>query len=170
MAQPLSRTELEAAIAKYGPILQVHPNEKYDICSVEWFLAHSTLVDSQDPASNIAHPFAIQLPQGPKQGSRYYLEIEDSVKTGNFSTGKAYVNALWKKDSTFTDIQFWFFNAYNGPGTAKFDSLVFNKVKNTGNVDLSPLGEHVGDWVSGILILKPHFTSYMEAHIMRLCE
>lgn len=146
MAQALSRIDLESAIAKYGPILQIHRDEKYDICSVEWFLNHSTLIDSQDQANNIVHPTAAQLPQGPKQGTRYYLEIENSVKSGNFPTGKAYINALWKKDTTYTDIQFWFFNAYNGPGTAKFDSLVFNKVKNTGNIDLSPLGEHVGDW------------------------
>jgi hypothetical protein len=131
MTQPLSRADLEAAITKYGPILQVHPDEKYDICSVEWFLSHSTLIDSQNQANNIVHPSSSQLPQGPKEGSRYYFEIEESVKSGNFSTGKAYVNALWKKDTTYTDIQFWFFNAYNGPGTAKFASLVFNKVKNT---------------------------------------
>lgn len=146
MAQPLSRKDLETAIAKYGPILQVHPAEKYDICSVEWFLSHCTLIDSKDQTKNILHPTAEQLPQTPNEGTRYYLQIEESVKSGNFDTGKAYVNAFWKQGMTWTDIQFWFFNAYNGPGTAKFDSLVFNKVKNTGNVDLSPLGEHVGDW------------------------
>lgn len=146
MAQPLSRRELEAAISKYGPIFQVHPDEKYDICSVEWFLSHSTLIDSQNQANNIIHPSAEQLPQAAKEGARYYLQIEDAVKSGNFDTAKAYINAFWKPGLTWTDIQFWVFNAYNGPGTAKFDSLVMNKVKNTGNIDLAPLGEHVGDW------------------------
>jgi hypothetical protein len=62
------------------------------------------------------------------------------------NTARAYVNVLWNQGSTFTDIQFWLFWAYNGPGTAKFDSLVFNRIINTGTVDLAPLGEHVGDW------------------------
>jgi len=92
------------------------------------------------------HPTADQPPQGPKQATRYYFNIEESVKSGNFSTGKAYINAFWKLGLAYTDIQFWFFNAYNGPGTARFNSLVLNKVKNTGDIDLSPLGEHVGDW------------------------
>jgi hypothetical protein len=60
--------------------------------------------------------------------------------------GKAYVNAFWKPGLTYTDIQFWFFSAFNGPGTARFASLILNKVDHTGDIDLSPLGEHVGDW------------------------
>jgi len=92
------------------------------------------------------HPTANQLPQGPKQGTRFYFQIEESVKSGNFPTGKAYVNAFWKTGLTWTDIQFWFFSAYNGHGTARFDSLVLNKIEHSGDIDLSPLGEHIGDW------------------------
>jgi len=146
MAAPLSRSALEAAISKYGPVLFLHPDEKFSVCSIEWFLSHSTLIDSQDASKNIVHPIPTQLPQLPKQGSRYYFNIEESVKPGSFETAKSYVNAFWKPGMAYTDIQFWFFNAYNGPGTAKFDSLVWNKVKHTGNVGLAPLGEHVGDW------------------------
>lgn len=146
MSSPLSRTDLEAAIVKYGPILFVHPSETFQPCSVEWFLSHATLIDTLNPTAPITHPSPAQLPQGPAQGSRYYLSIEDSVRTGNFSTAKAYINAFWKPDLTFTDIQFWIFNAYNGPGTARFASLVWNKVEHVGDVDLAPLGEHVGDW------------------------
>ncbi|KAG9247434.1 hypothetical protein BJ878DRAFT_539298 [Calycina marina] len=132
MAGPLSRAALEDFLP----------------CSIEYFLSHSTLVDSKAQSKNITHPTLYRLPQAPKDGSRYYLTIEDVVKGGDFSTAKSYVNDFWKAGMTYTDIQFWFFNAYNGPGTAKFDNFVFNKVKNTGNVDLAPLGEHVGDWES----------------------
>jgi hypothetical protein len=47
---------------------------------------------------------------------------------------------------TYTDLQFWFFSAFNGPGTALFSSLLNSKPLHTGTIDLSPLGEHVGDW------------------------
>jgi hypothetical protein len=145
-SQPLSRTDLEAAIAKYAPVLQLHPDEKYDHCSVEWYLSQCTLIDSKDKTKIIVHPDQSQLPQAPPEGSRYYFQVEDSAKPGNFETAKAYVNALWLKDKTYTDIQFWFFSGYNGHGTARFNSLVLNKVKHTGDVDLAPLGEHWADW------------------------
>jgi len=147
MTQPhLTRPDLEAAIQKYGPILQVNPTEPYQNCSIEFFLSHATLIDSKDPSKNIVHPTASQLPQAPKKGTQYYFQIEDACKPGDFSTAIAYVNALCKTGWTYTDIQFWFFSAFNGPGTALFSSLEFNKVKHTGTIDLSPLGEHVGDW------------------------
>ena len=145
-AQPLSKSELEAAISKYGPVLQVHPDEKYDLCSIEWFLTHSTLIDSAAPESPLIHPLETQLPGPPKQDKRFFLTIEDIVKPGNFATAKSYINALWTPEMTYTDIQFWFFSAYNGHGTARFSSLIFDKVENQGDVDLTPLGEHVGDW------------------------
>ncbi|KAG4441010.1 hypothetical protein IFR05_003517 [Cadophora sp. M221] len=144
--QSLTRAELEAAIAKYGPVLQIHPDEKYDMCSIEWFLSHSTLVDSKAPTANIIHPTETQLPGPPKEDKRYYFNIEDTVKSGNFDTAKSYINAFWTPGMTYTDIQFWYFSAYNGHGTARFSSLVFNQVKNQGDINLAPLGEHVGDW------------------------
>ncbi|CAG8959330.1 hypothetical protein HYFRA_00013100 [Hymenoscyphus fraxineus] len=146
MSRGLSRSAIEAAIQKYGPHIQIHPEEKYLPCSVEWFLAHCTLVDSKNPEHKKVHPLETELPNGPKEGTRFYLDIEDSVKPGDLPTAKAYVNAFWKPELSFTDLQFWIFSAYNGHGTAKFQSLVFDKVERFGDVDLSPLGEHVGDW------------------------
>ncbi|CZS91894.1 uncharacterized protein RAG0_02448 [Rhynchosporium agropyri] len=146
VSQLLAREDLETAIAKYGPILQIHPDEKYDLCSIEWFLSHSTLVDSKAPTSSILHPTELQLPGAPKEDKRYYFTIEDAVKPGNFDTAKTYINALWSEGNPYTDIQFWYFSAYNGHGTARFSSLVFNQVRNQGDVSVAPLGEHVGDW------------------------
>lgn len=146
MSQGLSRSAIEAAIQKYGPILQIHAEEKYLPCSVEWFLAHCTLVDSQNPEAKKVHPLETELPNGPKEGTRFYLDIEDSVKPGNFPSAKPYVNVFWKPGLSYTDLQFWIFSAYNGHATALFQSLLFDKVKRFGNVDLSPLGEHVADW------------------------
>lgn len=94
MAEFLTLAAIQAAIAKYGPIVQIHPDKKCNMCSVEWFLTHCTLVDSKAPTNNIIHPLETQLRHGPKDGTRYYLNIQDSVKPGNISTVKAYVNAL----------------------------------------------------------------------------
>ncbi|KUJ14043.1 uncharacterized protein LY89DRAFT_687318 [Mollisia scopiformis] len=146
MAQPLTRSETDAAIANHGPMLQLHPDEQYVNCSIEWMLSHSTLIDTKDKTKNIVHPRPDQLPQGPKQGTQYYLEVEDSAKPGNFSTAKAYVNAFWQKGLTYTDLQFWFFSAYNGHGTALFGSLVEDKVDHQADINLAPLGEHWADW------------------------
>ena len=38
--------------------------------------------------------------------------------SSNLATAKAYVHAYWKPGMRWTDLQFWFFYAYNGPGTA----------------------------------------------------
>jgi Vacuolar protein sorting-associated protein 62 len=139
MTPPLARADIEVAIATYAPVLQLHPDEKYLNCSVEYYLSQATLVDSKDPKKTIVHPLQSQLPQGPKDGTRYSLHLDSSVKAGDFTTAKAYVNALWIKTTTYTDLQFWFFSAYNGHGTARFDSLLLNKVKHQGDVDLTPL-------------------------------
>ncbi|TVY40118.1 hypothetical protein LSUB1_G003595 [Lachnellula subtilissima] len=146
MSQPLTRSAIESVISKYGPVLQIHPYETYNLCSVDWFLSHCSLIDSENPSNNIVHPTQARLPHAPKEGTRYYLNIEEAVKPGDFPAAKAYVNAFWVPGQTYTDLQFWFFNAYNGHGTALFSSLLLNKPAHTGTIDLSPLGEHVGDW------------------------
>jgi hypothetical protein len=143
--QGLAREELEEAIAKYGPILQLHPDEEYDNCSVEWFLEHASLYDNEADVT-IVHPTAEQLPQGDVEEGRYWLTLEKDAKGGDWSTSKAYVRAYWTQGMTYTDIQFWFFSAYNGPGRAHVNGLLFDWVVNTGDPDLAPLGEHVGDW------------------------
>ncbi|KAG9235174.1 vacuolar protein sorting-associated protein 62 [Amylocarpus encephaloides] len=146
MSQGLSRTAIQAAIQKYGPIFQIHPDDKYLPSSVEWFLSHAILVDSKAPGSKIVHPLDTQLPTSTKEDTRFYLDIEDAVKPGNLPSAKAYVNAFWEAPLTYTDLQFWVFFPYNGHGTARFESLVFNKTARQGDVNLAPLGEHVGDW------------------------
>jgi len=86
MAQGLSRADLESSIAKYAPILKLNPNEIYKNCSVEWYLKYSTLIDSTNAANDIVHPTEDQLPQGPKDGTRYSLQVDDAAKPGDFST------------------------------------------------------------------------------------
>lgn len=141
----LNKAELEELIAKYGPILKLHKDEIYDNSSVEWFLEHCSLVDSKSGTS-LSHPEVNDLPQVGYEAGRYWLELEAGAKRGDFSTAKAYVRARWTQGMTYTDLQFWFFSPYNGPGRAHLNSLLWDTVAHSGNVDLAPFGEHFGDW------------------------
>jgi len=141
---PLTRAELEQAIQTYGPVLQLHPDEIYNNTSIEYFLQHSSLVDTKTGVI-INHPTSDQLPQG-GDDHQYYLKLEDAAKGGDFSQAKAYVHAYWEPGMTYTDLQFWLFSAYNGPGTAHINGLIFDTIANTGDVNLAPMGEHFGDW------------------------
>jgi hypothetical protein len=140
----LNRRELEELIAKYGPILKLHKDEIYDNCSVEWFLAHSRLVDSKS-GTFVGHPSVDDLPEGWEAG-RFWLELDAGAKSGDFATAKAYVRARWTQGMTYTDLQFWFLSAWNGPGTGHLNSLLYDTVVHSGDPNLAPLGEHVGDW------------------------
>jgi hypothetical protein len=144
-AAPLTAQELHTAINTYGPVLRFHPTEQYKMCSIEWYLQHATLHDSKT-GIDIPHPTVAQLPTGPKDGGRYWLIIDDGAKGGSLSTAKGYVHALWTPAHDYTDLQFWFFYAYNGPGTAHVNGLIMDTIVHTGDVDLAPLGEHFGDW------------------------
>jgi hypothetical protein len=141
----LNRAELEEAIAKYGPILKLHKDEIYENCSVEWFLERTRLVDSKSGTFTI-HPTADDLPQGEFEANRFWFEPDAGAKSGDMSTAIAYVRARWTQGMTYTDLQFWFFSAYNGPGTAKVNGLFWETIIHGGDATLAPLGEHVGDW------------------------
>ncbi|KAG7294550.1 hypothetical protein NEMBOFW57_004625 [Staphylotrichum longicolle] len=144
VSHSLTRADLEQAISTYAPVLQLHPNEAYVNTSIEYFLQHSTLVDSKS-GNRIVHPAIDQLPQA-GDDKQFYLELEDGAKGGDFSSAKAYVHAYWVQGMSYTDLQFWLFSAYNGPGTAHINGLVFDTIVHTGDVNLAPLGEHFGDW------------------------
>jgi hypothetical protein len=147
---PLSEREVREAIAQYAPVLHFHPDEKYNMCSIGWFLAHATLHDKVT-GKTIVHPTFEQLPGGSADDHRYWLTLEESATGGDLSTAKAYVHALWRNDLPFTDLQFFFFYAYNGPGTAHVNILAFDTIVHGGNATLNPLGAHFGDWESCVL-------------------
>ena len=130
---------------KLLPILQLHRDEVYESCSVEWFLQHANLYDSKTNTT-VVHPTADQLPKGADEDKRYRLTLQDGAKRGDFSTAKVYVRAYWTQGMEYTDLQFWFFSAYNGPGTAHVNGLFFDIIVHSGDPSLAPLGEHFGDW------------------------
>jgi len=145
LTPPLKHQDIETAIATYAPMLHLHPNEVYKNCSIEWFLEHSSLHDDK-LKTDLLHPTVDQLPQGVQEATRYWLILDPNAEGGDFSTAKAYIHAFWTLGMPYTDLQFWFFSAYNGHATAHINGLEMTKIVNQGDVDLRPLGEHFGDW------------------------
>jgi len=146
-AKPLSLDQLHKLIALYGPILNLHPDEEFFNTSIEEFLSHCKLVEKVDKKTTktLGPATAENLPQKGKD-AQYYLDLDPKGKKGDFSTGKAYVRAFWQSGMPYTDLQFWFFNAYNGPGTLHINGLVMDSIVHSGDINVRPLGEHVGDW------------------------
>ncbi|HTD87919.1 MAG TPA: Vps62-related protein, partial [Candidatus Binatia bacterium] len=143
-------------IDKSGPIVYLHPAEIYLPSSVDWFLERATLVASNSafithaqvtPANLTQTALQIETNQGP---TKFWLELPEAYRHGNFESAKSYVHAVRLKDMGMTDLQFWLFRAYNGPGTVKADASidpiggVCSGEADAGNVH--PLGEHTGDW------------------------
>jgi hypothetical protein len=142
---PLSRAELEEAIRRYGPLLYFHPDERYFLTTVDSYLAQCTLHDDKT-GSRKRSPQASDLPTGQRDGNRFWLEVPESAKGGDLNGARAYVHAKHDINHDYTDIQFWLFSAYNGPGTAFLKTSMFGAEVSRGNANVAPLGEHYSDW------------------------
>ena len=141
---PLDLVQLQALIGLYGPILYLHQDEQYLNTSIEDFLQHSTLVDTKT-GKEVNSPSPDSLPQR-GDDSQYHLRLKQEGRRGDFGAAKAYVRAFWQPGMPYTDIQFWIFSAYNGPGALHVNGLVFDSIVHSGDINLYPLGEHDGDW------------------------
>lgn len=142
----IDKKELKTIIEKVAPILYFHPDEKYLMTSVDWFVQRALL---HNIAENTDKPVSLNtLPVGQENENKYQLKLKNPAdRNGDFSQAKTYVHAKLIDDTTL-DLQFWFFYAYNGPGTARIKLLFINTGSDahSGNSSLTPLGEHEGDW------------------------
>src|SRR5688572_31949627 len=104
--------------------------------------------------------------------NQFWMELPEAHRGGDLQSAKAYVHAVRLKDLGMTDLQFWLFRAYNGPGTIKASASidpiggVCSGDAVPGNVE--PLGEHTGDW-EGIYVRFDDATGeivevYLSAH------
>jgi hypothetical protein len=123
-ADALTADEVHAIIAKSGPLLRLHPEESYLPTSPETFLAAAT-----------------------RSGD--YLTAEQSVLGGDLAAAEAYVFANYVC-SQYTDLQFVFFYAYNGPPSIQVQLWVANGGSflgsRTQDFDGLNCGQHQGDW------------------------
>jgi hypothetical protein len=75
--------------------------------------------------------------------------VENDSLGGDLSTAKAYVHALYRAESTYTDLQFWFFYAFNGHASLAASLEVgIGPISKSFSLDqsINPIGEHYGDW------------------------
>lgn len=128
--------ELDRIIKRVGPRIYIHPDDAYRPSSVDWFLARATL-RGKDGSTRRAD--AGDLPSGGGDDGLYWLEADKSARGGNLDGAVAYVNA--KLQNHWLDIQFWIFYPYNGAGSARVTIVDWKN-----SIDLSPMGQHGGDW------------------------
>jgi len=159
----LTAAKLDELVKKFAPLVYLHPDEQYKMCSPEWFLDRTSLVasnGSRQPASVLTQAGGV-----PADSQSYYLDLANSGDTttwkGKQDSAKAYVRAKLLNGG-FMDIQYWFFYAYNGEGTAYVRSMVGGgTVSEDERVSLKPLGSHMGDW--------EHVTMRVDLSTERLC-
>jgi hypothetical protein len=72
---------------------------------------------------------------------RYWLQIPDKLKSGNMRRARALVHVL-PADALSTEIQFWLFYPFNGPGRVE----VCASSKMCDDNWLREAGRHYGDW------------------------
>lgn len=121
---PLSRSEIEGIIARRGPILHFHPDEKYYTMTTAAFLADSYEVD------------------------RDHLNVRTpATLLGDIQRSTAYV-AVRGVHPQFTDLEFWFFYGQKGSTFLRTEEWPGNDSKNT---EVLKNGTHVGDWQHVVL-------------------
>jgi Vacuolar protein sorting-associated protein 62/Beta/Gamma crystallin len=150
--------QLQALIAATGPKRYFNPKDEFGPSSVDWFLQRATLVSSNgstQPASN-------GLPTTGSDDGSNWLTIPTQYRGGDLSSAVAYVNAKYQ-NAYYIDLQYWFFYPYNGGGTG-----TVTVVEVSGDIDLTPMGEHGGDWEHATfrveLATKDILAVYMAQH------
>ncbi|XP_016171928.2 uncharacterized protein LOC107614212 isoform X1 [Arachis ipaensis] len=138
--------QINALVQAYAPIMYLHPDEKYQPCSTNWFFSNGGLLYHKGEESKpvAIEPNGSNLPQLGSNDGTYWLDLpsdktnHDRVKKGDFKTCQAYIHVKPMFGGTFTDLAMWVFYPFNGPGTAKLGLI--------SKVPLGKIGEHVGDW------------------------
>jgi hypothetical protein len=80
----------------------------------------------------------------PNPNFRFWLNIGLDAVAGDISNAKAIINVL-PIDVLFTDIQFWMFYPFNGPGRARVGPLGA-PFSMGDDVHFTTVGRHYGDW------------------------
>jgi hypothetical protein len=164
-------------IDKSGPTVYLHPAERYFPSSLDWFLERASLAATDGVTTNRHSVTADGLMDKVQElqtagANQFWMELPEAHRGGNLQGAKAYVHAVRLKDLGMTDLQFWLFRAYNGPGTIKA-SMSIDPIGGVCSGDavpgnVQPLGEHTGDW-EGIFLRFDDATgeiveTYLSAH------
>ncbi|KAK2968275.1 hypothetical protein RJ640_016207 [Escallonia rubra] len=136
--------QIHSLIKHYGPTVFFHPDDKYMPSSVPWFFKNGALLYRDGIMKGEAiDSRGLNLPRGETNDGEFWIDLPDNdekssyLKNGNIESAELYVHVKPALGGTFTDIVMWVFCPFNGPATIKAGLL---------NVEMSKIGEHVGDW------------------------
>ncbi|KAF5741921.1 hypothetical protein HS088_TW10G00929 [Tripterygium wilfordii] len=140
-----NKSQIQALIQAYSPLINLHPEEQYLPSSVTWYFTNGALLYHQGEESNPVkiEPTGSNLPQGGSNDGTYWLDLpvdgkaKEFVKKGNLQSCQVYLHVKPMLGATFTDLAIWVFYPFNGPAKAKVKFI---------NISLGKIGEHVGDW------------------------
>ena len=161
---PLDLDRLKDLISRHAPVIYFHPDEAYFPSAFEWYLARSVLIDGHDQSVIAHHPAPYELPTGPadpEDPDRYWLTLDRDLagpalephqappgdpRRGDPAQAKAYVRAVHHPEIGATDLQFWMFYPYDGPGLARLRPVELGATRCDHLLSLWPGGMHEADW------------------------
>jgi hypothetical protein len=127
-------------IEKNAPIAYLDQRERYKLSSALWYVKQVRVTDK----SGLDLPAFGNLPSG-KKGEKNWMYVPkdpqyNTVVAGNTSIAQTYVFVKYGVEGLYTDIFYWFFYPYNGPGTAE------TYLEAGRHFETYPIGIHEGDW------------------------
>ena len=165
--------EVNSIIHHYGPIFQIHPQERFlpdapipflatGACSLNWGLISAE--DDYDEfneedlgGANVSSGESLAAavvqakadPNAKSTSFRYWLNIADSLEPGVLQRASAQVCVQRGVNDDVINIQFWLFYGYNGPGKAH---ITFGAIIDE-TVFFKESGSHYGDWEHVTLVV-----------------
>jgi hypothetical protein len=137
----LKLDRVPALVAENAPIAYFNANEQYFPCPIDDFLQATEEEDRTGEYPGLS----LSLRSRGKVLSGRDQPVINGNLDGNVGS---FVNVKMAK--TFTDIQYWFFYAYNGPSTMYLKRppipLFEWHWQSAGDHSLEPCGQHEGDW------------------------
>jgi len=161
---PMSEQEISALIATHAPVVRLHPWEQYlpddpeqvlDAATLQWALVRnegdyddqyseypnemptsaSTLMNDMASIEDGIRP---NPPYNDDPSFKIWLRIPDMLIHGNLANAKPVVHV--RPRGTLTEIQFWYFYPFNGPGRVRicWEHCEYKQFDDA--------GRHWGDW------------------------
>lgn len=162
--EPLSNGQLHDLITRHAPVIHFHPEEAFFPSSIEWYLARAKLIHAATGQTLNWHPSPAQLPTDPPDPAKPerlwltldenlagpplepHLAPQDDPRRGDPDHAPAYVRAVHLPELGVTDLQFWMFYPFDGPGLARVRPAELGAIRTDQVLSLWPGGMHEADW------------------------